>query len=243
MSRVQRAAAVLPRPRVAQSRAVRQASPMVAGAVSDDLTALMRKAHMIRARPLQIALGVGTGIALAGGGYALAASTSNQIHACANTKTHVLVLEAKCPRGSRAVVWSVRGPAGSAGRAGTDGKNGSNGTSATLNSGVNVTEVNPSTPASASITQGSGGRDTLNLSIPQGATGSTGVPGRAPDRMPMARSGLGLRPRSWRLGRGLVFSRSRGVRVARRSKCPAARQLRRLSQSSPSRRTTTAPTN
>ncbi len=132
---------------------------------------------MIRARPLQIALGVGAGIALAGGGYALAASTSNQIHACANNKSHVLVLEAKCPRGSRAVVWSVRGPAGPAGRAGASGKNGSNGTSATLNSGVNVTEVSPSTPASASIAQGSGGRDTLNLSIPQGATGSTGAAG------------------------------------------------------------------
>ncbi len=129
---------------------------------------------MIRPRPLQIAFGVGVGIALTGGGYALAASTNNQIHACANTKTHVLSLEAKCPRGSRAAVWSVRGPAG---RAGTNGRNGSNGTSATLNSGVNVTEVSPSTPASASITQGSGGRDTLNLSIPQGATGSTGAAG------------------------------------------------------------------
>jgi hypothetical protein len=44
---------------------------------------------------------------------------------------------------------------------------------------VNVTEVSPSTPASASITQGTGGRDTLNLSIPQGATGSTGSTGAA----------------------------------------------------------------
>ena len=132
---------------------------------------------MIRPRPLQAAIGVAAGIALAGGGYALAASTGSQIHACANTKTHVLSLQARCPRGSRAVVWSVRGPAGPNGKNGAKGSNGANGTSMTLNSGVNVTEVTPTTPASASITQGAGGQDTLNLSIPQGATGSTGAAG------------------------------------------------------------------
>src|SRR5579875_4186065 len=137
---------------------------------------------MTRPRPLQIALGVGAGIALAGGGYAVAAVTGNQIHACVNAR-HALLLEAKCPRGSRAVVWSVRGPAGRPGkngkngkngRNGTNGTNGINGTSVTLNPSVNVTEVSPSAPASASITQGGGGQDTLNLSIPQGAPGSTG---------------------------------------------------------------------
>lgn len=127
---------------------------------------------MIRSRPLQLALGVGIGIVLAGGGYAVAAATTNQIHACADTKTHVLSLLAKCPRGSRAVVWGVRGPAG---RAGADGKNGTNGTSVSLNPNVNVTEVSPSTPASASISQGAGGQDTLHLSIPQGATGAAGA--------------------------------------------------------------------
>lgn len=44
-----------------------------------------------------------------------------------------------------------------------------------LNSNVNVTEVSPSTPAGASISQGSGGQDTLSLSIPQGATGAAGA--------------------------------------------------------------------
>ena len=123
---------------------------------------------MIRPRPLQTLLGMAAGIALAGGGYAVAATTSSRIHACANTKTHMLSLETNCPRGSRALVWNVRGPAG---RAGTDGRNGTNGTSVTLNPGVNVTEVSPSPSASASITQGADGHDTLNLSIPQGATG------------------------------------------------------------------------
>ncbi len=131
---------------------------------------------MIRPRPLQTVIGMAVGIALAGGGYAVAASTSGrQIRACANTKTRLLSLEGtKCPRGSRALAWSVRGPAG---RAGSNGRNGTNGSSVTLNSGVNVTEVSPATPASASITQGSGGQDTLNLSIPQGATGTTGTAG------------------------------------------------------------------
>ncbi len=129
---------------------------------------------MSRPRPLQIFLGIGAGVALAGGGYAFAASASNQIHACVNARTHVLTEQAKCPRGSRAVVWGVRGPAG---RAGTNGRNGTNGASVTLDPNVNVTEVGPTTPASASISQGSGGQDSLNLSLPQGATGSTGAPG------------------------------------------------------------------
>lgn len=126
---------------------------------------------MIRPRPLQTLVGIGAGIALAGGGYALAASTGGQIHACVG-KTHVLTLEARCPRGSRAVVWSVRGPAG---RPGANGRNGTNGTSVTLNPTVGVTEVSPSTPASASISQAAGGQDTLHLSIPQGATGAAGA--------------------------------------------------------------------
>jgi hypothetical protein len=127
---------------------------------------------MIRPRPLHTAVGVVVGIALAGGGYALAASTGKQIHACASTKTRVLTLQAKCPRGSRAVVWSVRGPAG---RPGANGKNGANGTSVSLNPSVKVTQVGPTTAASASISQGSGGQDTLDLSIPQGATGAAGA--------------------------------------------------------------------
>ena len=109
-------AAGLRRPRVARRRAARRASQTAGLAVSNDPTARKRKASMIRPRPLQIALGVGAGVALAGGGYAVAASTSSQIHACVSNKTRALTLEAKCPRGSRAVVWGVRGPGGSCGR-------------------------------------------------------------------------------------------------------------------------------
>ena len=58
---------------------------------------------------------------------------------------------------------------------GKNGGNGTNGTSVTLNPAVNVTELSPSTPASAAISQGSGGQDTLHLSIPQGATGAAGA--------------------------------------------------------------------
>lgn len=130
---------------------------------------------MIRPRPLQTLAGIGAGIALAGGGYALAASTGKQVHACANTKTHVLTLQASCPRRSRAVVWNVQGPTGRPGANGKNGLNGANGTSASLSPNVNVTEVSPSTPAGASISQGSGGQDTLNLRIPQGATGAAGA--------------------------------------------------------------------
>ncbi len=195
---------------------------------------------MIRPRPLQAVIGMAAGIALAGGGYAVAASTTSEIHACVNAKTRVLTMQARCPRGSRAVVWNVRGPGG---RAGSNGKNGTNGSSVTLNSGVNVTEVSPSTPASASITQGSGGQDTLNLSIPQGATGSTGAAG--------ASTGPNAYGEIWVGSSTAELAPGSGVGVAdrvwrRRKRLCEGNQLRwrppRPSRSSPLRQTGTAPT-
>ncbi len=114
---------------------------------------------------------ISVAFALAFGGYALATTRSQTVHACANTKTHILSLLRRCPHGSIAVTWNVRGPAGRAGRRGKTG------TSVSLNPAVNVTEVSPTTPASASITAGSGGKDTLNLNLPQGQTGATGTAG------------------------------------------------------------------
>jgi hypothetical protein len=130
-----------------------------------------------RPRPLQIAIGFLTGVALAGGGYALAASRSTEIHACEGLAApHVLTLNARCPRGSRPVVWAVRGPAGR------------NGRSVRLSARVAVTTTSALDGARASVTRGRDGVDTLHLTLPQGpagpagpagATGATGATGPA----------------------------------------------------------------
>lgn len=63
-------------------------------------------------------------------GVAVAGSTSNVIHACANKKTGALRLSKKCNRGTETrVVWNVQGPPGKPGTNGTNGTNGAPGIS------------------------------------------------------------------------------------------------------------------
>jgi len=65
--------------------------------------------------------------AVAGGGWALAASGGGVIHACANKKTGALRLAAKCKKTEKTVSWSKSGPAGASGRSGATGATGATG--------------------------------------------------------------------------------------------------------------------
>ena len=78
-------------------------------------------------RIAQLAAAAGAGALIAGGGFALASSGSSTIHGCVGTKSHVLTVQAKCPRGTRKLVWSVQGPRGLTGPAGAAGAAGATG--------------------------------------------------------------------------------------------------------------------
>jgi hypothetical protein len=77
------------------------------------------------------------GVLVGSGGYAIAASGSSAIHACAGKRTGALRLAKSCNRNERAVSWAKSGPAGAAGAKGAQGpqglpgKNGQPGTPAT----------------------------------------------------------------------------------------------------------------
>jgi hypothetical protein len=59
------------------------------------------------------------------GGYAIAATSSSEIHACYQTKSpHTLVKDTKCPSGYTALSWSITGPQGPAGKTGAEGARG-----------------------------------------------------------------------------------------------------------------------
>jgi hypothetical protein len=64
----------------------------------------------------------------AGGGWALGASRSGVIHACANKRTGALRLARKCKRRREgAVVWNTQGPRGLTGQPGPKGQTGAQG--------------------------------------------------------------------------------------------------------------------
>jgi|SRR5579884_4263975 len=54
----------------------------------------------------------------AGGGYAVAAANKKTIHGCVNNRTHVLLVQKRCHRGERPIVWNQQGPQGITGRPG-----------------------------------------------------------------------------------------------------------------------------
>lgn len=152
-----------------------------------------------RPRPLQIMIGLLAGIALAGGGYAFAASRSAEIHACAGIAApHVLTLNARCPRGSRAVVWDLRGPAGR------------NGTSVRLSQRVDVTTTSALDGARASVTRGRHGVDTLHLTLPRGPVGPAGPSGATGAAGPAGAAGANTGPNAY----GEVVYDSSGPRLA-----------------------------
>jgi hypothetical protein len=72
---------------------------------------------MKRIKLSHLIVGVLAGAALAGGGYAIAASSSSVIHACINRKTRVVTIpkSGRCGSGSSAIAWNQVGPRGPAG--------------------------------------------------------------------------------------------------------------------------------
>jgi hypothetical protein len=69
-----------------------------------------------RSRIVQLAVAVGIGALLGGGGYAFAAnSTNDAIHGCL-TRSHVVLIEKRCSRGETALSWNQRGTARRDGR-------------------------------------------------------------------------------------------------------------------------------
>lgn len=77
---------------------------------------------LLSARPYLI--GAGIAALLGGGGWALAASTSGVVHACASKKSGALRLAGHCTEKERAVTWNVQGPQGNQGKQGTRGATG-----------------------------------------------------------------------------------------------------------------------
>lgn len=117
----------------------------------------MRRVLAARATPA-VAVGV-TSLAIAGGGYALAAG-GGTIHACAKKSGGALRLAGRCRRGERAVAWSIAGPPG---RQGVQGKQGAQGaTGATGPQGVAGT---PATKLFATVAL-SGTTATIDASSP-----------------------------------------------------------------------------
>lgn len=61
------------------------------------------------------------GVLAGGGGYAIGAGSSGPtIHGCVN-RNHVLLIQARCGRGQRRLLFGQRGPQGAAGAAGASG--------------------------------------------------------------------------------------------------------------------------
>ena len=76
---------------------------------------------------VQLVVAVLAGGLLAGGGYALAASSTKTIHGCETkigTTKHVLVVAKRCSRRQTSVSWNQRGPVGATGRTGATGPTG-----------------------------------------------------------------------------------------------------------------------
>jgi hypothetical protein len=75
-------------------------------------------------RIAQLALAALAGALLAGGGYALASSSTAAIHGCVSNKNHQLLIERRCGKGQSRLVWNQQGPQGRQGAAGPQGRQG-----------------------------------------------------------------------------------------------------------------------
>jgi len=85
-----------------------------------------------------------------GGGFALATDSGKSIHACVDTKTHVLTVQAKCPRGTKRLIWNVQGPPGVQGLRGLAGATGATGPAGEVPWTIDWGEVRGS-PASGGV--------------------------------------------------------------------------------------------
>jgi hypothetical protein len=100
----------------------------------------MKRVHW-SGKTLSYAVVAVVAVVAAGGSWALAATTSGAIHACASKKSGALRLAGKCSKKhERGVSWNARGPQGPRGASGAKGTNGTNGTNGTSGtSGTNGT--------------------------------------------------------------------------------------------------------
>jgi len=76
-----------------------------------------------RSRIAQLALAALAGGLAGGGGYALASSPANKIHACVN-KSHQLLVQKRCAKGDSQLVLDQQGPQGAQGPRGPQGPSG-----------------------------------------------------------------------------------------------------------------------
>jgi hypothetical protein len=77
--------------------------------------------HIRHGRVVPLAAAALAGGLISAGGYALAASGSSTIHACADTRTGILHVQKRCHRGQRRITWNQRGPQGLHGATGPAG--------------------------------------------------------------------------------------------------------------------------
>lgn len=111
----------------------------------------------------QLLIGAVIGALLAGGGYAIAATTANKtIHACINKRSGAVAIKAKCPKGTRVMTWNQRGPQGAAGAQGAAGQ------AASVSVGT-VTTSTTSTQA-AVTNSGDSSHAVLNFTLPEATT-------------------------------------------------------------------------
>jgi hypothetical protein len=144
--------------------------------------------HLLRtSRALSYLVAVAAGALLAGGGWAIAASSSGVIRACSGKKGGALRIATKCKKSERSVSWNqqglrglqgpvgatgAQGPAGSAGAAGLQGGTGpSHGYSTSFNTEVTLEAAGSShTLMTLSVPSGS----YIVVARLQGKTGTDG---------------------------------------------------------------------
>ena len=136
-------------------------------------------------RIAQLALAAVAGALLAGGGYALASSSTNTITGCVTKKSHQLLIAKRCPKGQSRLEWNQKGPQGQQGATGAQGPQGAQGatgaTGAQGPAGTPATILWARVASSGSVVAGSNfsvgrvGPGEYQV-VPQGATGSLSPP-------------------------------------------------------------------
>jgi hypothetical protein len=72
-------------------------------------------------RLLQLTAALAVGGLLAGGGYAIGASSNQTIHGCVISRSHQLLIKTHCGRGESTLVWNRQGAPGRTGQIGPQG--------------------------------------------------------------------------------------------------------------------------
>jgi hypothetical protein len=125
-----------------------------------------------------ILISVTASCALAGGGFAVAATTisasTKTIVGCVNKKTHALLVESKCAKGYTKLAWNQQGPVGKTGV----GEKGATGAAGPAGSQGPTGPAGPMGAPGANGANGANGTNGTNATIAIGSI-STGAPGTA----------------------------------------------------------------